>query len=42
MYWNQPHGSCVDQDAFMLQPLGETSDLYISYWIKYQPDLVQK
>src|SRR5260221_379940 len=37
-----PMGSCVDQDAFMLQPLGETSDLYISYWIKYQPDLVQK
>jgi len=36
-----PMGSCVDQDAFMLQPLGETSDLYISYWIKYQPDLVQ-
>jgi hypothetical protein len=37
-----PMGSCVDQDAFMLQPVGETSDLYISYWIKYQPDLVQK
>src|SRR6266581_1558428 len=37
-----PMGSCVDQDAFMLQPPGETSDLYISYWIKYQPDLVQK
>ncbi len=37
-----PMGSCVDQDAFMLQPPGETSDLYMSYWIKYQPDIVQK
>jgi len=37
-----PMGSCVDQDAFLLQPPGETSDLYMSYWIKYQPDIVQK
>jgi len=37
-----PMGSEADQDAFMLQPVGETSDLYISYWIKYQSDLVQK
>jgi hypothetical protein len=36
-----PMGSEVDQDAFMIQPFGETSDLYISYWIKLQPDLAQ-
>ena len=30
------------QDPFMLQPASETSDLYISYWLKYQPDLAQK
>jgi hypothetical protein len=29
------------QDALMIQPPGETSDLYISYWIKFQPNLVQ-
>jgi hypothetical protein len=29
------------QDTFMIQPPGETSDLYISYWIKYQSNLVQ-
>jgi hypothetical protein len=34
-------GSEVDQDAFMIQPFGETSDLYISYWIKLQPNLAQ-
>ena len=29
------------QNAFTLQPVGETSDLYVSYWLKYQPDLAQ-
>src|SRR5712691_8437649 len=36
-----PQGGHPAQDAFMMQPPGETSDLYISYWIKYQPNLVQ-
>jgi len=27
------------QNAFQIQPVGETSDLYISYWLKFQPDL---
>ena len=27
------------QDPFMIQPLGETSDLYVSYWLKHQPNL---
>ena len=35
-------GSEVDQDPFMIQPFGETSDLYISYWLKFQPDLAEK
>ena len=26
----------------MLQPASEPGDLYISYWLKFQPDLVQK
>jgi hypothetical protein len=29
------------QDPFMLQPATEGGDLYISYWLKYQPDLGQ-
>ncbi len=34
-----PQGGGPTQDPFMIQPLGETSDLYISYWLKHQPDL---
>ena len=34
-------GGGATQDPFMIQPVGETGDLYISYWIKFQPDLVQ-
>ena len=30
------------QDGLYLQPISETSDLYVSYWLKYQPDLMQK
>lgn len=37
-----PQGGHPAQDPLMLQPAGETSDLYISYWLKYQPDLAQK
>jgi hypothetical protein len=37
-----PQGGSPTQDPFMIQPVGETSDLYISYWLKYQPDLAQK
>jgi len=29
------------QDGLYLQPVSETSDLYISYWLKYQPNLMQ-
>ena len=36
-----PQGDRPTQDPLMLQPIGETGDLYISYWIKLQPDLVQ-
>jgi hypothetical protein len=34
-------GGGATQDPFMIQPLGETGDLYISYWVKLQPDVVQ-
>jgi len=34
-------GYCCTQDTFVLQPSSEPSELYISYWMKYQPDLVQ-
>jgi hypothetical protein len=34
-----PQGGGATQDPFMIQPVSETSDLYISYWLKYQPDL---
>lgn len=35
-------GFCCTQDTFMLQPAGEPGDLYISFWIKLQPDLLEK
>ena len=35
-------GGAATQDPFMIQPAGEQGDLYISYWIKLQPDLLQK
>jgi hypothetical protein len=31
----------VTQDPLTIMPAGETGDLYISYWIKLQPDIVQ-
>jgi hypothetical protein len=34
-------GYCCTQDTFMLQPATDPGDLYISYWIKYQPNLVE-
>jgi len=34
-----PQGGGATQDAFLLQPTNETGDLYISYWIRYQPGL---
>ena len=37
----QPQGGRPTQNPFMIQPVGETSDLYIRYWIKLQPDLLQ-
>jgi hypothetical protein len=37
-----PQGGGPTQDPFMIQPAGEQGDLYISYWFKFQPDLVQK
>jgi hypothetical protein len=36
-----PQGGGATQDPFMILPVGETSDLYISYWVKSQPDLAQ-
>ena len=32
-------GGGFTQDPLMLQPAGETSDLYIRYWLKHQPNL---
>jgi hypothetical protein len=34
-------GDRPTQNPLMLQPIGETSDLYIRYWLKFQPDLPQ-
>jgi len=34
-------GGGATQDPFQLHPASETSDLYISYWLKYQPDMGQ-
>jgi hypothetical protein len=33
-----PQGGSPTQDPFMIQPVGETSDLYIRYWLKHQPN----
>jgi hypothetical protein len=32
---------CCTQDTFVLQPTSEPGDLYISYWMKYQPNLIE-
>ena len=37
-----PMGTSPEQNEFQLLPLTESGDLYISYWIKLQPDLVAK
>jgi hypothetical protein len=37
-----PMGTAAEQNAFQLLPLTDVRDLYISYWIKLQPDLVAK
>lgn len=34
-------GDRPTQNPLMLQPIAERSDLYIRYWLKYQPDLAQ-
>jgi hypothetical protein len=34
-----PHGGAPDQDPFLILPAGEPGDLYISYWLKLQPNL---
>ena len=36
-----PQGERPAQNPLMIQPLDEKGDLYISYWLKYQPDLGQ-
>jgi hypothetical protein len=38
----EPMGGSPTTNLFSIHPSGETSDLYISYWIKFQPDLVEK
>jgi carbohydrate binding protein with CBM6 domain/Big-like domain-containing protein len=35
-------GGCSTQDPYLLQPTREPGDLYISFWRKLQPDLLQK
>lgn len=37
-----PMGTAAEQNALQLLPLAEPRNLYISYWIKLQPDLVAK
>ncbi len=37
----QKGGSYI-QDVLMLQPASEQGDLYISFWMKFQPDLLAK
>lgn len=37
-----PMGTSPSQNEFVFTPLRETSDLYVSYWMKLQPDLVEK
>jgi len=34
-----PQGSGPTQNSFQIQPASEPGDLYISYWLKLQPDL---
>src|SRR6266850_2455260 len=38
----EPMGTSPTTNLFNILPSGETSDLYISYWVKFQPDLVEK
>jgi hypothetical protein len=35
-------GGTYIQDAFLLLPASEQGDMYISFWVKFQPDLLQK
>ena len=35
-------GSDSTQDPLMLQPAREEGDMYISFWLKLQPDLLEK
>lgn len=35
-------GFCCTQDTFMLQPAAEPGDMYVSFWVKLQPDLLEK
>src|SRR5215510_4550635 len=35
-------GFCSTQDPYLLQPLSEPGDLYISFWRKFDPTLLQK
>ena len=37
-----PMGSGITQNIFMVQPQNETSDLYVSYWLKYPVDFFEK
>lgn len=37
-----PMGGSAEQNEFQFLPLDDTNELYVSYWIKLQPDLVEK
>jgi hypothetical protein len=37
-----PQKSSVTQNPYLLLPASEVRELYISYWVKLQPDLAQK
>lgn len=38
----KPIGRAATQNAFQLLPVSEAGDLYMSFWLKFQPDLAQQ
>ena len=37
----RPQGWGATQNPFLLEPAGDVGDLYVSYWLKLQPNLVE-
>jgi hypothetical protein len=38
----EPMGTSPTTNLFGIHPTGTTNDLYVSYWLKFQPDLAEK